>query len=188
MRKIVTQDSPSFSSSNAELSDISLRFDQRMLRLSEVHALVLGCWAFLNVALGGVCTFLNTGGLWTLTFYTMNLSWGVINGGVAVFVYTHTKKSSAKPKALLRRLGLQRHVEKVLLFNAGLDMAFIVGGWALYQRASITDVVYPDLWKGFGTSVLVQGAYLLIQDSIFYYLHQANLKQASPAWQREMEQ
>jgi hypothetical protein len=187
MRKIVTRESSPFSSFNAELPDVSLRFDKRMIQLSHVHAFVLGCWALLNVAMGAILTFLTYGNVWTLAFYTMNLSWGVINGGAAAFVYAHTKKSAAKPKTLLRRLDLQRHVEKVLLFNAGLDIAFIVGGWALYQRASITDVVYPDLWKGFGTSVLMQGAYLLIQDSIFYYLHLVNSKQAYPVWKREMQ-
>jgi hypothetical protein len=186
MRKIVTRESSTFS--NVELTDLSLRFDKQMLQLSHVHAFVLGCWAFLNVAMGGILAFMTRGDVWTLAFHSMNLSWGAINGGVAAFVYIHTKKSAARAKTLLQRLDLQRHVEKVLLFNAGLDIAFMVGGLALYQRAFISDMAYPDLWKGFGTSVLLQGAYLLIQDSIFYYLHLANRKQAYPVWKREMEQ
>jgi multidrug transporter EmrE-like cation transporter len=183
----VNPKSAPFSSSHVGVSDASLRFDQQMLQLSRLHATVLGFWASLNVVTGGILTFMHPGEVGSLAFHTMNLSWGFINGGIAAFVYFHTKKSAARPKMLLRRLNLQRHVEKVLLFNVGLDLAFVIAGIALYQRAFTVDAAYPELWKGFGTSVLIQAAYLLIQDSVFYRLHQKNRKKTEPDWKRRLD-
>jgi hypothetical protein len=185
---VVNPESLPFSSSSLGPSEALLRFDQRMLQLSRLHATVLGLWAFLNVVAGGIRTFTTPGEVGPLAFHTMNLSWGFINGGIAAFVYLHTKKSAAQPKMLLRRLNLQRHVEKVLLFNVGLDLAFIAAGIALYQRAFVIDTAYPELWKGFGISVLMQAAYLLIQDSVFYRLHRRNRKKTEPDWQCLLDQ
>lgn len=144
--------------------------------------------AFLNVVTGGIRTFTAHGEQWLLTFHTMNLSWGLVNGGIAAFVYFHTKKRTAQPKTLLRRLNLQRHVEKAFLFNVGLDLAFVTTAVALYQWAFLIDTAYPELWKGFGTSVRTQAAYLLIQDSVFYRLHQKNRERTEPDWKHRLDQ
>ncbi|MBD0255012.1 MAG: hypothetical protein ICV83_04770 [Cytophagales bacterium] len=156
-------------------TDSLLAFDRRMRRLGRVHAAVLAGWAGLNVATGAVLS-LKSGGE-AACFHAMNLSWGVINGSIAGFFYWHIRKSEVPPKALLRRLALQHHVEKVLLLNIGLDVAYVATGFALREHGLVPGISYPQLWRGFGTSLLVQGAFLLLQDSVFYCLHARNGKQ-----------
>lgn len=162
----------------AQRSDTSFTFDRRMHRLAATHSVVLGSWSVLNLAAGGA--MLGSGQGQQPFFHAMNLSWGVVNGGVTAFLYLHTQQSYRKPKDWARRQQLQHHVEQVLLVNIGLDAAYMATGVVFLGLGTQTRIASPELWKGFGTSILMQGAFLLVQDCLFYRLHLANWKKHFP--------
>jgi uncharacterized membrane protein len=160
-------------------------FDHSMEKLKKAQAKVLAVWAAINLLSGGVLTFITEGQL--SYFHAMNASWGIINTGVAAFLYYHHNHVFDHAQTLLQQMDHQRHAEKMILFNIGLDITFMVAGIALYQHALAAGILYTELWKGFGISVMVQGAFLLMQDSIFYRLHVKNRQKVYPFWQKMME-
>lgn len=68
----------------------------------------------------------------------------------------------------------QHSIEKILLFNAGLDLAYVAGGFYLKERGLRTD---NSKLIGFGKSVILQGAFLLAFDGVMYGFHQTHLKE-----------
>jgi hypothetical protein len=75
------------------------------------------------------------------------------------------------PNSAFDMYGLQTDLDKVLLFNAGLDLAYIAGGFWLVERSKNADK-RPERLKGYGQSVILQGAFLFAFDIAFYALHQ----------------
>ena len=71
-------------------------------------------------------------------------------------------------------------MEKVLLFNVGLDDMYIFAGLYLITLARVPGMNYPELWAGFGWSVLVQGVYLLVNDNVFHWMHLVNFRKCRP--------
>ncbi|MEO0626280.1 MAG: hypothetical protein AAFY91_04785, partial [Bacteroidota bacterium] len=67
--------------------------------------------------------------------------------------------------------GLSKHqsFQKILLFNAGLDVGYIVGGFYLQERARRPDV-NSDRLRGFGKAIVLQGSFLMAFDLINYFI------------------
>jgi multidrug transporter EmrE-like cation transporter len=154
-----------------------------MKKLKISHAAVLAIWAGLNVVIGGTLMFISADEQ-LLYFYIMNVCWGLVNLGIAWFIYAHHNEVFNQPQTLLQQMNHQRHAEKAILFNIGLDMAFIASGFALQQHGYAPKLAYSALWKGFGTAIILQGAFLLVQDTIFYRLHLKNRRKVYPLWQQ----
>ena len=91
-------------------------------------------------------------GLWASSddgqkgFWGMSGAWGVINSGIAL-------------AGLLGAEPLLGDLKTVLLVNAGLDVAYMLGGIYLLTRPEAT-------WRGSGVAVLIQGGFLLAFDLI----------------------
>jgi hypothetical protein len=54
-----------------------------------------------------------------------------------------------------------QHFRTILLINAGLDVVYVIGGWALLRRAR-----GRDKRAGTGLGIVVQGLFLLVYDSV----------------------
>jgi hypothetical protein len=65
------------------------------------------------------------------------------------------------------------NLQKLLLLNAGLDVAYMAGGLYLIERAKNSES-NADLLNGFGRSVIMQGGFLLLFDAVLYLIHQSN--------------
>ncbi len=91
-------------------------------------------------------------GLWASSddgqkgFWGMSGAWGVINSGIAL-------------AGLLGAEPLLTDLRNVLFINAGLDIAYMLGGIYLLTRPEAT-------WRGSGVAVLIQGGFLLAFDLI----------------------
>ncbi|MEQ9442989.1 MAG: hypothetical protein RIG62_28385 [Cyclobacteriaceae bacterium] len=171
--------------SPSQQQSISVTFDSRMKHLKTMHAKVLAIWAGTNMAGSGVLIFSTEASYFY--FHAMNISWGLVNVGVAAFIYYHHNNVFRRPQSLLQQMDHQRHAEKMILFNIGLDHAFVATGMALYQHGQVLNINYADLWNGFGISVMMQGAFLLLQDTTFYQLHIKSRRRIYPLWQQLME-
>ena len=102
-------------------------------------------------------------------FYKMNTIWsGITLGLVGIGIATAKKEGSISYAESLKK---QSSIEKIFLFNAGLDLAYIDGGAYLKERSKLTGGNSSDRKKGYGESIMLQGSVLLLFDGVMYFLH-----------------
>ena len=64
----------------------------------------------------------------------------------------------------------QMSIDKIFLFNAGLDIGYIaIGAWMTERSKNVTK--NADLWKGFGRSIMFKGAFLFAFDVAMVLIH-----------------
>lgn len=165
----------SFTSALAQSeTEALLQFNQKRLKITRIGMLTLGGWALGNIGTSAVVLSSGVSGS-TAHFYRMNLYWNAVNLAVAGLGYYGSlgdNPASLGPFASVRE---QHNLEKILLFNAGLDVAYIVGGLYLNERANNSDD-RRNMFQGFGRSVVLQGGFLLVFDVAMYFIHHTNFK------------
>jgi hypothetical protein len=143
-----------------------LNFNEQRLDYNQKGMLILSSWAIGNMALS---TFrLQANNPETQAYHQMNLAWNAINLAIAGFGYYSATNASAD-LSLTESLLEQNKISKILLFNAALDLGYMVGGVYLMERSKNSE--QSERLKGFGQAVIVNGGFLLIFDSIMYYMH-----------------
>lgn len=146
-------------------------FNQTRIDYNQKGMVILGSWAVGNMVWGGVGASQTTGA--TKAFHQMNLYWNSVNLIIAGFGYWQATKE-APGTDFWATMEAQQKIEKILLFNAGLDLAYIVGGFYLKERGLRNE---KDQLVGFGKSVILQGGFLLAFDAVMYGFHQTHSKE-----------
>lgn len=137
------------------------------------HLWRVGAWGGAN-ALGGLALVLGTSrsdrsARWH--FGGMTAGWGAVNVGIAAVGLWAGGPPAADRAAVL---AAERQFHDILLFNLGLNVAYsAVGGTML--AAGYRDINAAGRWRGFGTSLLLQGAGLLVLDGIAFFASRARL-------------
>lgn len=157
--------------SSAQTTSLDV-FNKQQQKIDKTAFTVLGSWAVANIATGSVGWARGEGS--NKYFHQMNVLWNSVNLGLAVMGYLGTKKSIAP--GYTNALKNQAKLEKTFLFNAGLDMVYITGGFYLRERAK-NRIKNSDKFKGWGESLLLQGGGLLLFDAIMYTIHNKHGKQ-----------
>ena len=140
-------------------------FNARRLDLDKKGMTVLGSWAVANIALSPILANAASGP--EKYFHQMNGYWNGVNLLIAGLGYYGALKSEPMGLSMSQTLKEQQKLEKTLLFNAGLDLAYIAGGFYLQERAkNSTD--NANRLKGFGQSLVLQGGFLFAFDVVFY--------------------
>ncbi|MDW3191064.1 MAG: hypothetical protein R8G66_01830 [Cytophagales bacterium] len=104
----------------------------------------------------------------------MNGFWNTVNLTLAGIGYYSAATTDPSGLMLSETIQAQHSMEKILLFNAGLDLAYMAGGLYLQQRAKNTN---QNRLKGFGQSLVLQGAFLFVFDIGFYLVQNNHGKQ-----------
>lgn len=143
------------------------QWNQERISFNQNAMYVLGGWALTNMAAGGI-GWSQTGGA-TKYFHQMNLAWNTVNLGIASFALYNLSQGDASSYSLLESLKEGQTLEKVLLFNAGLDVGYIALGAYLHQRGVNKS---SSRLKGYGTSLILQGGFLLVFDGILFAMTQ----------------
>ena len=125
---------------------------------------VLLGWSALNMA-GGTVGYFQTSGK-NRYFHQMNAIWNVVNAGIAVSALSGMGADSLASLPMAYKEGLT--MEKVLLANAGLDVAYIATGGYMMERGMRKDQVR---FRGYGRSLLIQGGFLLAFDTVLFILN-----------------
>ena len=128
---------------------------------------VLGSWALLNIGSGALLQK-NANGA-NKYFHQGNAYWNLVNLGLAGFSLYANSRADVPPNASVLFQN-ENQFQRILLFNAGLDLGYMATGWALTERGRRFSGKKLDQFKGFGKSLIVQGAFLLIFDSTLYLL------------------
>lgn len=148
---------------------------EKDVKIRKTGMAILGTWAVGNMITGAIGRSQSSGQ--TAYFHEMNLIWNVVNLGIAGagYYFTATGEMPENASALLND---QVRFQKTLLFNAGLDLAYIAGGFYLMEKAKNT-TKRPERLKGYGKSVILQGSFLFVFDIILHTIHSKQSSQIS---------
>jgi len=144
-------------------------------KLTKNAMIVLGSWSVVNITTGFILANQTSGE--TEYFWRMNAYWNFINLGLAGLAYFNTLRAMNRHYPFDENLRQQYGMEKLYLFNAGLDLFYIAGGIALHEHGKTeSDQKKYDQFTGYGKSIVLQGGFLLLMDLIMYSLHHNNTK------------
>lgn len=135
------------------------------LKINNTGMYVLGSWALANIAFGAYGWSTATGEM--KYFGQMNLFWNVINLSIAGFALYGNYTTDLSMLTGQELLGKHLKTENILLFNSALDVGYIGAGFLL-RHLSSGSAKRGDLLKGYGNSVIMQGAFLLVFDLVMY--------------------
>ncbi len=142
-------------------------------RITKTAMIVLGSWAAANIATGFIVAGQTQGE--AKYFWKMNAYWNLVNGGLAVMGYLGVRKAMAKKYGLSENESAQLSIEKLYVFNLGLDLAYITTGFYLREKGmNSSSIKTQDQLRGYGTSIIVQGGFLLLMDAVVLSLHHKN--------------
>ncbi|MGF1581443.1 MAG: hypothetical protein ACFCD0_19125 [Gemmataceae bacterium] len=119
-----------------------------MSEILQQLVIFLFLWSLVSMG-GAILALYVVKGEWSRSFWFMSGLWGWIDGGIALY-------------ALLRPVESLEGLRDVLLINIGLDVAYMITGVALTRFSS-------SKLRGFGWAILVQGMFLLVLDSCFWW-------------------
>nr|WP_271543474.1 hypothetical protein [Pelobium sp.] len=143
--------------------------NQKRIETNSTGMKILGGWALLNLGVSGLTYFKANGT--NKYFHQMNVMWNVVNLGLATAGYFGAKADLNKQLTLAQSIHDQHQVEKILLLNAGLDLGYVATGFYLNERGQRKS---SDRLKGYGKSLMLQGAFLLLFDGTLYAFQQHN--------------
>jgi hypothetical protein len=132
---------------------------------------VLGVWALLNLCVSGYNLPRVDRREAAHHFHLMNCAWAFVNAVLAAvgILRTHPGRPPADfgPSAALA----DRHTTgQIFLFNALLDIGYLLVALWLLNRATYPSAKRPERLAGYGRSVQLQGAFLLVFDVAMWWL------------------
>lgn len=130
---------------------------------------VLTGWGALNMG-SGIIGALSTKNAEVKAFHTMNALWGVVNTGIGVLGLLRAQKEKRLYFSDADKYKAYKNSKKLYLVNGGLDVLYV--GTGLLLRAKAGQANNPARNRGFGNSLIVQGAGLLLFDATMYLSHQ----------------
>ncbi len=161
----------------AQSNETLLSFNETHQQITNIGMLTLGGWAIGNIAVNGLLMGHASGTRYY--FYQMNTFWNVVNLAIAGFGYYNNLQFDPETMSLAKSADEFYGLQKTLLFNAGLDLAYITGGFYLLEKAKNSEK-NSGRFTGYGRSLILQGAFLLAFDSILYFVLDARASDLLP--------
>lgn len=150
------------------------QFNEQRLQVNKVGMIVLGSWAIGNMGVNGVLLS-NPSSNEQGHFYRMNIFWNVVNLGLAIPGLRHSIMTDPSTLSLAETANEYHQMSKILLLNAGLDVAYITGGFLMKEMAK-TRERKRDILNGYGRSLILQGGFLLAFDIVMFTVLQSQNK------------
>lgn len=146
-------------------------YNETRIQYNESGMIILGAWALGNMVWGGIGASHTSGQ--TKAFHQMNLYWNSVNLIIAGIGYWQATREVPSTD-LFETMKSQASIEKILLVNAALDIAYMAGGMYLKERGFRLS---KDKFVGFGKSIILQGAFLFTFDALMYTFHATHSKE-----------
>lgn len=145
-------------------------FNQEREKITRKGMYVLGGWAVANMAFSGI-QYYNTDGTES-RFHQMNVIWNTVNVALVGGSLLAKAKTDLDFNQTMR---FQMNTEKMFIANAALDLAYSTAGLYLMERAKHEPKNYYK-FNGWGQSLIVQGGFLFLFDSVMYGIHNSHGK------------
>ena len=179
---IILASGPVFSQNNASDSVQNASNDSIQLPLPEAVAMerinitrnymtALGAWGLVNVVQGSISAT-NTVGP-EHYFHQMSAYFNAVNVGIAAVGFLGIKKQLLKTNTLASEIQAQQKIQKILVINSALDLGYF-GIGLLMRNSGIKN--QNDKIQGYGGSIMLQGAFLLVYDLLQFGAHRKNGK------------
>ena len=139
------------------------------IHTNETGMKVLGAWGAANI-IEGVSGYLIAKDQQWRSFHQMNAIWGIVNLGIAGAGYMGARREAEAHYNCGDALHHYEATKRLFLINAGLDVLYITSGIIVTQHGKIT-THGPEVWRGYGKSITLQGAGLLLFDVTMYSAH-----------------
>jgi hypothetical protein len=133
-------------------------------------AVVLGGWAVTNIAVGVGGWAASHDGTSQRYFYQMTTLWNVANLGVAAYGFIVAQNSQNRLSAPASN-SAQSNMERTFLINTGLDVVYVGLGFFIDHSGAAHN---SAIKKGYGSAIILQGAFLLIFDTTMYAYEKHN--------------
>jgi len=165
---------------NEDVHPLLKEIDARQTQLTRNGMISLNAWAGANLVVGGIGYYQTTGD--ARYFHQMNVFWNVVNVGIAVpgLIGTYRKKSTDLSFESVYKD--QQKLQTIYLFNAGLDVSYMVAGWALFNFGNNQTGTLRNRFRGYGQSLVLQGGYLFVYDMIMFALLKKTGKKLDVMW------
>lgn len=142
-------------------------------KLTKNAMIVLGSWSVANIATGFIIGSQTNGE--AKYAWRMNGYWNIFNLGIAGLGYAGLRRALLKKNNFSDNMKAQQSIEKLYVLNAGLDLVYITGGFYLRERGKNQSTAEKQYqFKGYGTSIAIQGGFLLLMDAVMFSLHHKN--------------
>lgn len=143
----------------------------RRNELNQTNATILLAWSAANIIQGSISAGNINGS--KHYFHKMNSYFNMANLAFAGYGLYRLHQQRKMHYSLANNVKEQHKISSFLMLNTGLDVAYITTGLYLQEKGNHTN---DDQSKGYGGSLILQGAFLLVFDIIQYVQHQQNGK------------
>lgn len=149
----------------AQQIDSLRKFEAERLELNNNGLLILGVWAVTNLISGSAGSLTASGD--KKYFHQFNAMWNVVNLAIAAGGYYSNLNTDLSAMSREQIFSEYSWLQSFYLLNAGLDAAYIMGGFYLLEKSK-NSINNRDRLKGYGYSLFVQGGFLFIFDVLMY--------------------
>lgn len=153
------------------LNPSAVELSEKTLATNRTGMLVLGGWAAGNLLISGA--LLPRRNAADKYFHQMNVYWNLVNLGIAGLGYYNAVQAEAGNATSWSAMQDHFQTRQILMLNIGLNTAYIMTGVYLLER-SRRGGEQADRLLGYGRSIIMQGAFLLLFDTALYLFHQQN--------------
>lgn len=138
------------------------------LKLNMDGMMVLLVWAIGNIIVGLLLANHHKKSAVQRSFYMGNAVWNIVNALIAIV--TMVMLSNTVPGYMQLKEIIYRFFtfEKLLLFNLGLDIAYVAIGSFLVERGKH---IRKPSFEGYGRALWVQGGFLFLLDTVLYIVN-----------------
>lgn len=151
-------------------------FMNKLSSINKNGMLVLGSWGLANLAAGGILSFTQNGT--SKYFWQMNMAWNTVNVAIAAFGYWGATNDWSSTSEIIKAIDSP---QKAYLFNAGLDVGYMMTGFYLKELAN-RKPAHANRLTGYGNSIILQGAFLFAFDLAMYGINQHYIKLNVNPW------
>jgi len=144
---------------------------KRRNELNQTNLTVLLAWSAANIVQGSISAGNLNGS--KQHFHRMNAYFNTVNLAIAGYGLYRLQQTKKIHYTLADNVKAQQKISSLLLLNSGLDLAYMTTGMYLQEKGNTQN---NDQTKGYGSSLILQGAFLLVFDLIQYVQHQQNGK------------
>ncbi len=163
------------STRRSELANIQLR----QSNFNKMAMWSLNSWAVGNITYGSIAHFQTNGE--ARYFHQMNAIWNVVNLGIGIpgIIGAYKNHPAQSFEEIYKT---QRRYEAIYLFNAGLDVGYIAGGFALREYGKRLEGTNGLRFRGYGSALIFQGGYLFLHDLALFFLLKSNTPLLDKEW------